>query len=182
MSKLESKISELERELALKKGFQAVRFVLPKNLPDDVSTEIQSKLREIADSLALSKEQITGDNVSAISAFTEQELSTLKMLAATVLNRANGNGAGGSGIAVVTNPVTGEPYVPPVQKSYGTPKKAKILTAENVRGEGRKFAAPDDEIYIANPEKVDDHGMVSATHMKRGIMLKIPLDDLAFLE
>lgn len=177
MSKLESKISELERELALKKGFQAVKFVLPKNLPDDVSTEIQSKLREIADSLALQKEQIQGDSTptTGVSVFTEQEVSTLKMLADTVMRKASPKGE----VPVASSVPT---YVPPTPKSYGTPRKAKILTAENVRGEGKKFAAPDDEIYIANPEKIDDHGMVSATHMKRGIMLKIPVDDVDFLD
>lgn len=196
MSKLETKISELERELALKKGFQAVKFVLPKALPDDVSTEIHSKLREIADGLALSKEQIAVDygslEVRMLSQFTEEEITTLKMLAETVLKKAiNPSSTPLTALSGTTN-ASSVPTVAPTGASPGgssvhvptaykaAPKKAKILTAENVRGEGRKFATPDDEVFVSNPEKVDEHGMVSATHMRKGVMIKIPLDDIEF--
>lgn len=184
MSNLESKISELERELALKKGYQAVKFVLPKNLPDDVATEIQSKLREIAESMALKKEQLASDDTptTAASVFTEEETKALKMIAETVIKKTNGsptpasNGTVNGGPAVVS---TQGNHVP---KNVGISRKAKVMTAENVRGEGRRFIAPEDELFIGNPDKVDDHGMVSATHMKRGVMVKIPIDDIEFLD
>lgn len=175
MSKLESTITELERQLALKKGFQAVKFVLPKTTPTDVAEEIQAKLREIAEGLALSKEQLAPSE-AAPGAFTSEQVDALKMLADTVLKKVNG------APAQAASAVPAQPYVPPTPKSYGSPRKAKIMTAENVRGEGKRFAAPDDEIYVPNPEKVDEHGMVSATHMKRGIMLKIPVEDIEFLD
>jgi len=181
MSNLETKISELERELALKKGYQAVTFKLPKGTPDDVAEEIQAKLREIANGLALSREELSGGATIAASVFTAEEVASLKMIAETVAKKVNAQ------LVVDVKTYTGSEasvrnndHVP--KPSNTSPRKAKIVTSENVRGEGRRYAAADDEIYVANPDKVDAHGMVSATHMKRGAMLKIPLDDIDFIE
>ncbi len=182
MSQLETKISELERELALKRGYQAVKFVLPKSLPEDVASEIQGKLREIAEGLALSKEQLKSDEpTSGMAVFTAEETNALKMLAETVLKRTAGTPSTPSTASsgtVATPAPTSQNHV---AKTYGSPRKARVLTSENVRGEGKRYVAPEDELYVANPEKVDDHGMISATHMKRGVMIKIPVDDVDFL-
>ena len=180
MSELETKITELERELALKKGYQAVKFVLPKSTPDDVAEEIQKILREIADGLAVSKEQLAGSGSMAPAhfPFSNDEVLVLKMLISAVESKTNGSSSNGAGASSMPTPPTAQDHV---AKFHGEPRKAKILTAENVRGEARKYAAPDDEIYVPNPEKMDDHGMVSATHMKRGAMMKIPVDDIEWL-
>lgn len=184
MSDLESKITELERELALKKGFQAVKFVLPKGTPDDVATEIQSKLREIADGLALSKEQLSSGDIPTTVTFTAEETQALRMVAETVLKRQSGSNTSTTPNAksVPTTGVETAGSSTAESKSNVNPRKARIITTENVRGEGRKFAASEDDVYVPNPEKIDSNGMVSATHMRRGVMLKIPLDDLQFLD
>lgn len=171
MSDLESRISELERELALKKGFQAVKFVLPKNLPDDVATEIQNKLREIADSLALKKDQLSPDNTP--TTFNSEEVAVIKMLAQSALKRS---------VPVTTSVITAT--VAPtelVQKPAPIQKKAKLILTENIRGEAKKYATVDDEVFVSDSNSVDAHGMVSATHMRRGGMMRVPLDDLEFL-
>jgi len=174
MSNLETKISELERELALKKGYQAVKFVLPKSLPDDVATEIQSKLREIAESLALKKDQLSGDDTptTAASIFTAEESQALKLIAASVLKKTINPPTPPTN---VLNETITPAKIPPVSK------KAKLITTENVRGEAKKYATIDDEIFVSDPSAVDAHGMVAATHMKRGGMIKVPLDDIDFL-
>lgn len=185
MNNLDQSINALERELALKKGYQSVKFVLPKSTPDDVAQEIQTKLREIADSLALKPGVDYGALEPRIMvAFTDAEVETLKMVAQTVLQKQNGKGDTAQGITpTVGDKQTASPGGASVhtKQDYGPARKARVLTAENVRGEGRKFTAPEDELWIPNPEKVDDHGMVSATHMKRGAMIKIPLDDVEFV-
>lgn len=181
MSNLESSISELERQLALKKAYQAAKIVLPKGTPADVAEEVQKKLRELADGLAMSQEKHAVGSES--SDFSPEQLQALKMLADSVISRANG-----------APPASFAPTTPPAQgptpggssdhkpQFGGRARKAKIVTVENIRGEARKYAAPDDEIYVPNSEKKDDHGMVSATHMRKGMQMKIPVDDLEFLD
>jgi hypothetical protein len=75
---------------------------------------------------------------------------------------------------------TSIPEAPKPQK-IAEPKKAKIQITENIRGEARKYAVIDDEVYVPDPDKTDVHGMVSAVHSRRGGMMKIPLDDLTFI-
>lgn len=178
VSKLSTSISDLERELALKKGYQAVKFVLPKSTPDDVAKEIQDKLREVAESLAMKSLPPGVEVVELPGTFTGAQLNALKMLADTVLKKAAPQGD----VPVTTAPM---PLIPtpaaPSTARVPQPRKAKIVTAENVRGEAKRFAGPDDEIYIPDPDKLDAHGMVSATHMRKGMMMKIPLDDVEFV-
>lgn len=182
MSDLETKISELERELSLKKGFQSIRFVLPKYLPADVATEIQTTMRKLADGLALNKDKSTVNygelEAKMLAQFSSQEVDVLKMLAAQVMKKANPVSEGAI-------PAQAQP-----EKSVSTvhsakPKmegrNAKVIVTENVRGEGKKYIAVDDELFVGNPSSVDKNGMVSATHMKRGFVVKVPLDDLEFL-
>lgn len=176
MSDLESRISQLERELALKRGYQSVKFVVPKHLPVDVRDEIEAKLREIAESLALKADAATPS--ASNMPFTAEEVDILKMVIDTVTKKT----AGSTATTVPTGPSAVSTQGNHVPKPMGNPRKAKIITVENVRGEGKRHAAPDDELYINNPDKVDDHGMVSATHMKRGFMIKIPLDDIELLD
>lgn len=193
-SDLQTSISALERELALRKGYQAVKFNLPKTLPPDVADEIQTRLRQFTDAMALSAKQeptADGDKAPGHFPFSNDEVLVLKMLISAVESKTNG-GAPPLNSGPVEIPVAGS--VPGAKTkaspggasthqavNHGAPRKAKIITAENVRGEAKKYAAPDDELHIANPDKVDDHGMVSATHMRKGMMLKIPLDDVEFL-
>lgn len=185
MSNLESSISELERQLALKKAYQAAKITLPKGTPEDVATEVQTKLRELAEGLAMSQEKHAVGSVS--TDFSPEQLEALKLLADATIARSKGG---------TPPPASSVPGSAPDEKKGASPggasthqasfggraRKAKIVTAENIRGEARKYAAPDDEIYVANSEKVDDHGMVSATHMRKGMMMKIPVDDLEYLE
>lgn len=185
MSKLESTISELERQLALKKAYQAVKFSLPKNTPEDVAAEIQQRLRELSDGLALSQEKHAEASESSI--FSEEEVSVLKMLVASVQAKQSGTPPPAGTVPGSDNSAKKEGASPGGSSEHkpsfgGRARKAKIVTAENIRGEARKFAAPDDEIYVPNSDKQDDHGMVSATHMRKGMQMKIPVDDLEFLD
>jgi len=188
MSKLESTISELERQLALKKAYQAVKFTLPKGTPEDVAAEVQTKLREWSEALALSGEQQVSSSFNygeaeskLLASFTAEQLEALKLIADATLAKTKGNANPVPAAPAAQGPTPGGASVHQ-PKSSGSPRKAKILVTENVRGEGKRVANVDDEVYVPNPEKVDDHGMVSATHMRRGIMLKIPVDDLDFLD
>lgn len=182
MSNLETTITELERQLAVKKAYQAIKISLPKNTPEDVATEVVTKIIELAEGLALSQEKHA--EASESSTFSEAQIDVLKRIADSTIARANG--APPAGTAPTSTP--GDKKASPGGSSEhkasfgGRSRKAKIVTAENVRGEARKFAAPDDELFVSNSEKLDEHGMVSATHMRKGVVLKIPAEDLEWLD
>lgn len=186
MSNLENAIIDLERQLALKKAYQAAKIVLPKGTPADVAEEVQDKLREFACGMAMDQDKPFPSLPS--SDFSAEQLDALKMIADATIARSKGGTPPPAGTVPGSDNAPKKEGATPGGSSEhkasfgGRSRKAKILVADNVRGEARKYAAPDDEIFIPNSEKTDDHGMVSATHMRKGMMMKIPVDDIEYLD
>jgi hypothetical protein len=179
MSELESKIQQLEREVALKKAYQSVQISFPKSakLPEDVTQEVTQRLRDVAQKLALGTAD-KGDDTPTTLDLTSEEIQVLKMLAQSALKKTK--------ITLPATTVADESasqvmQAPAEPKPVQEPRKGKIQLTENIRGEAKRYAVIDDEVYVPNPETVDAHGMVSAIHTRRGGSMKIPLDDIAFV-
>ena len=166
---LEDRIKDLERQLALKQAYLNVSFSFPKNskIPEDVRSEVTAELKSICAGLAEGKEQTVAElNPNTSSYLTSEEISTLKSLAEVAKGRLT---------PAASRPQPIDPPKKVVDSGVDGVKKARLLTLENLNVNVRSKIEPMEEVWVKS-----SNGEMATIATKKGIITKVPVEDLDF--
>lgn len=174
---LEQQIAELQQQLALKQAFAKVQFMWDE-MPDPVTFSlVEEKLREAANLLAQNLGAVTSKIIAtptAASQFTDEEVSALKTLANSLLNRQQ------KPAATIANLPHVESAPKPASQATtvnAANKKAMLLYTDNVPKPYRNLVTSETQLEVLetflSKYKVSDG---------KGSVFLIPHSDIEFID
>lgn len=172
---LEEQIEKLQHQLALKKAFASVQFLWDE-IPDlPVFTQVEEALRSAALKLAEGVETGIGSN----ALFTEDEVSALKTLANSVINRSKKPAVSPEQLwdkETLPQGTKAKPATPPPTDGVKG-KKASLLYTDNVPKPYRAIAVSEMELMV-----LEEKGSRYLVTDLKGSQFLIPVDDIEFID
>lgn len=176
---LKDKIKELEHKLAIKQAYLSLSFTFPRGnkIPQDIKDLIVHNLKEYATKLANDEE--SNINVNTVEEeFSVEERKILKDIVARVLEKQKTPDqekieVTKEGTLTVTKIKTEVKKLTPEEKFDAAPKKASIITVDNIDASVKSKVDRTQEVRI-----IGSDSKMYCVQDRKGIQFWIPKDDV----